>query len=59
MNKRINTLQALLEYAHRLPWGAERNATAYHHLNAALQGINQDEHADVPSPDHTGDGGQE
>lgn len=40
--KRINTLQALLEYAHSLPWGRARNGIAHGHLGATLEIISED-----------------
>jgi len=48
-SKLITTLEALLEYAHRLPWSVVDNITAYKHLGAALEGIDED-NVNVPSP---------
>ena len=50
MSKTINCLEALLEYAHRLPWECDHwNKQALRHLGAALEGINEDNTADVAS----------
>ena len=49
ITKTITCLQALLEYAHALPWECDPfNRRALRHLGAALEGINEDT-ADVAS----------
>ena len=52
--RNINSLQALLEYVHKLPWGHENNV-ASRYLDGALDMIDADINAGV-APEQSGVG---
>ncbi len=51
MSKRFTRLHEIMEYARKLPWSTK-------HLGVALEGIDEDTHVNVPSPDDDGEGGR-